>query len=260
MPTRTSYPTDVSDDEWEFAAPYLTLLPLDAGQRRYDLREVFNAVRWIVRAGAPWSLLPHEFPPWPIVYQQARRWLDHGCCEALAHDLRAAAGGGRQQHAAVGGHLRRPRAAIEPRELRVRRLQRAQAAQGLQRPCRRRHPGQLARAGRHARQPGRAHAGGSPGARGPGSHLRAGRAGRGWTKGMPARRWPRSPPPRGSAFQVVKLPEAKHGFVLLPRRWVPGGVAWWRQRLGGAGLGRDMRAVAMSGGASGGAGRHDLTR
>jgi hypothetical protein len=56
------YPTDVSDDEWEFAAPYLTLLPLYAGQRCYDLREVFNAVHGIVRAGA-WRLLPHESSP-----------------------------------------------------------------------------------------------------------------------------------------------------------------------------------------------------
>jgi transposase len=78
----------VSDEEWEFVAPYVTLLPLDAGQRRYDLREVLNAVRWIVRAGAPWRLLPHEFPPWPIVYQQTRRWVEAGCFEALVQDLR----------------------------------------------------------------------------------------------------------------------------------------------------------------------------
>jgi transposase len=54
----------------------------------YPLREVFNALRWIVRAGAPWRLLPTNFPPWPTVYQQTRRWLDAGCFEALVHDLR----------------------------------------------------------------------------------------------------------------------------------------------------------------------------
>ena len=42
-PSRTPYPSDGSDDEWAFVAPYLTLLPEDAGQRTYDLREVFNA-------------------------------------------------------------------------------------------------------------------------------------------------------------------------------------------------------------------------
>jgi transposase len=89
MPDRKPYPTDVSDDEWAFVAPYLTLLPEAAGQRRHDLREVFNAVRWIVRAGAPWRLLPTNFPPWEIVYQQTQRWLAAGCFEALVHDLRA---------------------------------------------------------------------------------------------------------------------------------------------------------------------------
>ena len=55
--------------------PYVTLLSEDVLQRRYSLREVFNALRWIVRAGAPWRLLPTNFPPWPVVYQQTRRLL-----------------------------------------------------------------------------------------------------------------------------------------------------------------------------------------
>jgi transposase len=86
---RKPYPTDVTDEEWAFVAPYLALLPEDAGQRRYELREVFNALRWIVRAGAPWRLLPTNFPPWPTVYQQTQRWIAAGCFEALVHDLRA---------------------------------------------------------------------------------------------------------------------------------------------------------------------------
>jgi transposase len=85
---RKAYPSDVSDDEWAFAAPYLTLLCEDAGQRTHRLREVFNALRWVVRTGAQWKFLPHDFPPWPAVYQQARRWLAAGCFEAMAHDLR----------------------------------------------------------------------------------------------------------------------------------------------------------------------------
>ena len=86
--SRKPYPTDVSDDEWAFAAPYLTLMTEDAPQRRYALREVFNALRWIVHTGAPWRYLPGDFPPWEAVYQQTRRWLDAGCFEAMAHDLR----------------------------------------------------------------------------------------------------------------------------------------------------------------------------
>ncbi len=60
--SREPYPSDVSDDEWALVAPYLTLLPEDAGQRRYELREVFNALRYLVRTGAPWRVPPHAFP------------------------------------------------------------------------------------------------------------------------------------------------------------------------------------------------------
>ena len=75
---RKPYPSDVSDDEWAFVAPYLTVMSEDAPQREHPLREVFNSLRWIVRAGAPWLLLPTNFPPWPAVYQQTRRWLEAG--------------------------------------------------------------------------------------------------------------------------------------------------------------------------------------
>jgi transposase len=89
MPTRKPYPTDVSDDEWAFVAPYLALIRQDAPQRTHELREVFNALRWMVRAGASWRMLPHDFPPWEAVYQQTQRWLAAGCFEAMVHDLRA---------------------------------------------------------------------------------------------------------------------------------------------------------------------------
>ena len=88
MTTRNPYPTDVSDEEWAFVAPYLILLPLEAEQRRHDLREVFNALRYLVKTGAPWRLLPHDFPPWAVVYQQTQRWLKARVFEALVHDLR----------------------------------------------------------------------------------------------------------------------------------------------------------------------------
>jgi transposase len=52
MPNRRPYPTDVSHEEWAFVAPYLALVRQDAPQRTHDLREVFYALRWIVRASA----------------------------------------------------------------------------------------------------------------------------------------------------------------------------------------------------------------
>ncbi len=86
---RTAYPSDISDEEWDFAAPYLTLMKTDAPQRDHDLREVFNGLRWIVRTGSAWRYLPHDLPPYHTVYQQTQRWIRAGCFEAIVHDLRA---------------------------------------------------------------------------------------------------------------------------------------------------------------------------
>ena len=86
--TRKSYPSDVSDAEWEFLVPYLALMREDAPQRTHDLREVFNAVRYVVKTGCQWRMLPHDLPDWTVAYQQARRWMQAGAFEAVAHDLR----------------------------------------------------------------------------------------------------------------------------------------------------------------------------
>jgi transposase len=86
--TRKSYPSDVSDAEWEFLLPYLSLMREDAPQREYPLRDLFNAMRYVVRTGCQWRYLPHDLPPWTAVYQQARRWLQAGVFEAIVHDLR----------------------------------------------------------------------------------------------------------------------------------------------------------------------------
>ena len=77
------YPSDVSDDEWAFVAPYLTLMTEEAPQRGHPLRALLNGLRWIVRAGAPWRMLPNDLPPWAAVYQQTQRWLKAGVFEAM---------------------------------------------------------------------------------------------------------------------------------------------------------------------------------
>jgi hypothetical protein len=74
-------------------APYFVLLPETSGQRVHPLREVFNALRYIVKSGVPRRLMPNDLPPWEMVCQQARRWLRAGCFEA----------GGRFAHAAAFG-------------------------------------------------------------------------------------------------------------------------------------------------------------
>jgi len=88
MSERKAYPSDVSDDEWAFVAPYLTLMTEDVPQREYPLREVLNGLRYVVRGGIPWRMLPNDLPPWHTVYQQTQRWLKAGVFEAMVHDLR----------------------------------------------------------------------------------------------------------------------------------------------------------------------------
>jgi len=87
MEHKERYPSDVSDEEWAFVAPYLTLITEDAPQRKHSLREVFNGLRWIVRSGAQWRMMPRDLPPWYTVHQQTERWLTAGVFEAIVHDL-----------------------------------------------------------------------------------------------------------------------------------------------------------------------------
>jgi len=111
--SRKPYPSDVRDDEWAFVAPYLTLMIEDAPQRTHSLREVFNGLRWIVRAGAMWRMLPNDLPPWHTVYQQTQRWIKAGVFAAIVHDLRevlrVAAG---RRRATFGSHIRLAHASI----------------------------------------------------------------------------------------------------------------------------------------------------
>jgi transposase len=88
MDARKPYPSDVSDEEWTFLAPYLALVRQDAPQRHYDLREVFNGLRWIVRTGSAWRYMPHDLPPWEAVYQQTQRWIKAAVFEEMVHDVR----------------------------------------------------------------------------------------------------------------------------------------------------------------------------
>jgi transposase len=85
---RSGYPSDVTDEEWAFVAPYLALCKENAEQRDYPLRAVFNALRYIVRTGSQWRYMPNDLPPWNVVYQQTQRWIRARCFETMVEDLR----------------------------------------------------------------------------------------------------------------------------------------------------------------------------
>ena len=218
--SRKPYSSDVSDEEWALVVPYLTLLPEESGQRTHSLREVFNGLRYIIKTGAPWRWMPNDLPPWEIVYQQARRWLRAGCFEALAEDLRLllrlAAGKDAQPSAAI----------IDSRTLRSTPESGERAAyDGAKRkkgsklhlavdtlghllalhvtPANgddRAEVGRMAKAIQVATD----------------DSVDIAFVDQGYTGDRPAA----AAKAHGIALEVVKLPSAKRGFVLLPRRWV----------------------------------------
>ena len=83
------YPSDLTDAEWRRIEPEIPPAKRGGRPREVDLREVFNALRWMVRSGSPWRYLPTNLPPWEAVSQQTRRWIDAEVFAEMTHDLRA---------------------------------------------------------------------------------------------------------------------------------------------------------------------------
>lgn len=229
--TRKSYPSDVSDEEWSFCVGYLTLMDEAAPQRVYPLREIFDALRYVVRVGGAWRMMPHDLPPWNVVYQQAQRWIKAGCFEAMAHDLRALvrlalartadpsavildsrtiqstpeSGGragydgakkrkGSKVHAAVDtlGHLLAVKVTAANEQDRAQVKDLAQAVQIAT-----------------------------------GEHVQLAYVDQGYTGEQPAA----DAAQQGIRLEVVKHHETKRGFVLLPRRWVVERSFAWAARF-----------------------------
>ena len=219
-PIRKPYPSDVSDEEWAFVAPYLTLMRESAPQRDHPLREVCNGLRWLVRAGATWRLMPHDLPPWHTVYQQTRRWLAADAFGAIAQDLRMLL-------REIAGRDPQPTAAI----LDGRTLQSSPESGG-----RAGYDGAKRRKGSKvhlavdtlghllaltvtpANEQERAQVGALAEAvqEATGETVQIAFVDQGYT-GETATE---AAAEHGIQLEVVKLPEAKRGFVLLPRRWV----------------------------------------
>ena len=231
MENRKPYPTDVSDEEWALAAPYLTLMTPDAPQRDYSLREVFNATRWIVRTGAPWRYLPNDFPRWEAVYQQTQRWLKAGSFEAIVHDLRAllrVTQGRNAQPSAVildartlqstpesgsragyDGHKRKKGSKTH---MAVDTLGHLLAL--VVTPANEQERAQVAELAEAVQEV-------------TGEHVELAYVDQGYTGDDAAE----AAKEHGIQLEVVKLPEAKRGFVLLPRRWVVERSFAWATRF-----------------------------
>lgn len=240
--TRKTYPSDVSDDEWAFVAPYLTLMKEDAPQREHSLREVFNGLRYIVRTGMQWRFMPNDLPPWAMVYQQTQRWLKAGVFEDLVRDLRmllheiegrppqpsAAIFDGRTlqsrpesgERAGYDGHKRRKGSKVH---LAVDTLGQLLAA--IVTPANERERAQVAALAEQVQAE-------------TGESVEVAFVDQGYTGDEATA----DAAQHGIRLEVVKLPTAKHGFVLLPRRWVVERSFAWMARF--RRLARDYERLA----------------
>jgi transposase len=228
---RKVYPSDVSDDEWAFVAPYLTLMTEEAPQRDYALREVFNGLRWIIRAGAPWRLMPNDLPPWWVVYQQTQRWINAGVFEAMVHDLRALlrlAKGRQEQPTAVifdsrtlqstpesggrAGYDGAKRKKGSKTHIAVDTLGYLLALEVT--PANEQDRAQVAKLAGQVQAV-------------TDQSVEVAFVDQGYTGEEPAQ----AAKAEGLRLEVIKLPEAKKGFVLLPRRWVVERSFAWAARF-----------------------------
>ena len=241
---RAAYQSDVSDAEWEFCQSYLALMKEDAPQRQYPLRELFNALRYIVRCGCQWRMMPHDLPPWQVVYQQAQRWMKAGCFEHLAHDLRELA-------RLASGRSAQPTAVI----LDGRTLQSSPESGG-----RAGYDGYKRRKGSKvhvavdtlghllavkvtaASEQERAQVGelAAQLQEVTGQSVELAYVDQGYTGEAAAQ----AAEAQGIRLEVVKLQEAKKGFVLLPRRWVVERSFGWAARF--KRLSRDYERLAST--------------
>lgn len=229
--SRKPYPSDVSDEEWSLMVPYLTLQREDAGQREHSLREVFNGLRYIVKTGAPWRWMPNDLPPWAAVYQQTQRWLAAGCFEALVDDLRAVL------RLAAGRRAEPSAAIIDSRTLRSTPESGERAGyDGAKRkkgsklhiavdtlghllalhvtPANAEDRGEVEQLARTIQTV-------------TGDSVELAWVDQGYT----GERAAQAAGKHGITLHVVKLPETKRGFVLLPRRWVVERSFAWATRF-----------------------------
>jgi transposase len=212
-------------------APYLTLMREDAPQREYPLREVFNGLRYIVRSGMQWRMMPNDLPPWHTVYQQTQRWIKAGVFEEMVHDLRMLMreidGRGQQPTAAIldsrtlqstpesggragyDGHKRRKGSKVH---MAVDTL--GQLLTLLVTPANEQDRAQVGELAKQIQEV-------------TGDSVEIAFVDQGYTGEKAAA----AAEEHGIRLEVVKLPTTKRGFVLLPRRWVVERSFGWMTRF-----------------------------
>lgn len=105
MNPRPPYPTDLSDTEWALIKHLVPDAKPGGRPEAYPKREILNGIFYLLRSGCSWRMLPHDLPPWRIVYHYFRQWRQDGTWQVmhdlLRGDVRAAAGKRRQPSAGI---------------------------------------------------------------------------------------------------------------------------------------------------------------
>ena len=76
----TSYPTNVTDKQWQMIIPYIEHIDR---KRKHAFREIINAIFYVVKTGCQWRMLPRDFAPWNLVYYYFRKWQNNGTFEEI---------------------------------------------------------------------------------------------------------------------------------------------------------------------------------
>ena len=87
---REPYDSDVNDVEWQLLEPLIPPEKPGGRHREVNIREVVNAIFYVLRTGCGWRLLPHEYPPWQTVYGYFNSWRKAGLWEQINTALREA--------------------------------------------------------------------------------------------------------------------------------------------------------------------------
>src|SRR6266511_5058933 len=88
MTTQTAYPSDLTDDQWALLEPLLPARSHRGRPTEVNLREVLNAIFYVLRTGCQWRYLPADFPNHNTVYWYFAKWVDDGVFDRINDELR----------------------------------------------------------------------------------------------------------------------------------------------------------------------------
>lgn len=242
---RKRYDTDLTDDQWTFLKPLLPAAKPGGRPRSVDLREVVNAILYLLRTGCPWRHLPHDLPSWGTVWSYFCQWRDDGTLDRLHDDLREQVRTAADRDPQLSAGCLDSQS-VKTAEKGARGYDTGKKIQGRKRhlvvdtlgliqglvvhPANDQDRAQVAEVADAVQAE-------------TGETVDLAYVDQGYTGEAPRQ----AAADHGIQLEVVKLPQAKRGFVLLPRRWVVERGFWLDEPLPATGAGPG----ALGGGSQG---------